>query len=845
MLTPSPNHFSQADAGGNAVEIFALARGLYDRLSGGHDGLGFNVRGVPSVSAVGADGKRRPVLLGYGQGEADDTGREWRPARELVQVGGDRRLVARVLTPQAIAAHVRGGYAVAFEAAGWVEWVAVDIDAHADPADGDDGARLAQERARRVLGQVLAALGCGGERWPVILRSPGGGFHLWIPITRGGGVGADHRWPARWAGEWFRHHLASAGVELRDGVCEVYPSGRRLRAPCGRGSVLLRVVGDVATDPYALVPWAGTVSTRARWVSHGDVLTVRRVGPMLRALLAEWDRQRRTIADWLGRPEAAWDPDWGFLGRRGEKKQGPAFPGTYSRSQQIDDVSDPSPGAGPGRGRGRPALVVIAGGGGDRGSLLGLPASFSKTPVGAELASDAGEVEGGPVSSMLVKGSAFWRKVHRLLSEGVTEAGTRHDAVLTLCFAWGAAAGLSDDETIERLIAWCGAHAHAGSKLAGPRFTAECVREAAHYLRTYGPRWPFRGAGRGSAVALGVLVEADRRVLELVDARVRTEAAAVLSFLAGKADDGGTVADPVEWAARLAARLLGDRRVVDGDQRRRAAVMAVEELARLGVITRHSGHAVGRHGRRWSVWYRFGSGELPALVTVDRASWERAGRREVLVPSLAMAAPTIAPVIVEAAQDAPGGAEASAVEVREVGAREVREGVLRALSAEGGPVRLVLVPSDAAPAPARPGYRAAWWVRQWRGAPTVGGFASAHEGAIMVGPRLAAVAGVARLVARGGELVAAVPVPVAGSYDPPSAVPVEVAELARAEVARGPQGAGGAVELYAGPREAAPARAAVPAELRAVLGEVAPDLAGALAGGWAAWEARQKKDPGV
>ena len=314
MQTTSTPLLSAAGNAG-AVGLFALARDLFVRLTGGHDGLGFNVLGVPSVTAIGADGRRVPVLLGYGQGEADDTGRAWRPARELVQVEGDRRLVARVLTPQTIAAHVRGSYSVAVEAAGWCEWVAVDIDAHAVEADGADGPRLAKARARRVLGQVLAALGCGGERWPVLLQSPGGGFHLWLPITRG--QGADHRWPASWAAAWFRHHLAACGVELRDGACEVYPSGRRLRAPCGRGSVLLRVVRDDVTDPLALEPWPGTFRARTLWSQGGDPQLVRRPAPMLAACLGEWDRQRRTIADWTGRPEAAWDPCWGFLGRRG------------------------------------------------------------------------------------------------------------------------------------------------------------------------------------------------------------------------------------------------------------------------------------------------------------------------------------------------------------------------------------------------------------------------------------------------------------------------------------------------------------------------------------------------
>jgi hypothetical protein len=192
-----------------------------------------------------------------------------------------------------------------------------------------------------------------------------------------------------------------------------------------------------------------------------------------------------------------------------------------------------------------------------------------------------------------------------------------------------------------------------------------------------------------------------------------------------------------------------------------------------------------------------------------------------------MPAATVAPVIVEAAQDAPGAAEAPVVEVREVAARPVREGVLRALSAAGGPVRLVLVPGPDAPSPARPGYRAAWWLRQWRGAPPVGAFQRAHEGAIVVGPRLVAGAGVARLVSNRAGALHAAPVssdrgvgPADGSYDPPRAEVV-------AELPRVPQGQGGAVELYAGPRAVVPALGELPAELAAELGAVAPDLAGA------------------
>jgi hypothetical protein len=815
---------------------WAASRALFGLVSGGHAGLGWYVQGAPSITKLDADGQRRPAVI---TSEVDD-GASWRPAREQVAaVGGGRELRPRILTPQILAAHLRGGYSVATEAPGWLAWVAVDIDAHAKPDDGAEGKRAAVARARGVLGQVLAALGCGGERWPVILQSPGGGFHVWIPLGREGS--ADHRWPAAWAAHWFRHHFAACGIELRDGVCEVFPSGRRLRAPCGRGSLLLRVVREDVTDPLALEPVAGTYTTRERWLSHGDVVRVRKVDAMAWAFLRGFEAQRRTIAEWTGRPEAAWDPCWGFLERpSGEgraKKTGPGVPRTYAGSQQPDDVSDRPPGGGTlgdPKGRGGPALVVVRGGGavGDQGDRVPDPlTSFCKTSLGTDAASHPGpgESEGDTDASAgpLLKGRAYWRKVGRLLAEGVTLPASRHDAVLVLTFAWAAPGGCSDGETIDRLIAWCSAHAHAGSRLAGsPLFTKECIREAWHYLKHYGPHWRRRSAARaaGRAVSLGVLTEADRRgVLDLVDARVRTEAETVLSFLAGRADERGAVADPVEWASGLASKLLGDRRVVDGDgARRRAVVVAVAELARLGVITRYRGHWVGHAGRRWSVWYRFGSGALPVAVRVLRSAWDRAGQREALVPSLyTFTRPG------DGAPHAPGAAEGEAVEVREVGARRVPGGVLRALS-DAGAVR-VLFEVDPDSGPARPGARAAWWLRQWRGRPpSVGEFFHAIEGA-MVARVAERIARMARRPRDGAELAAvpangnaAAPAAVAdaGSYDPPAA-----------------PGQGGAVELYAPPLGVA--SVAVP-ELAGL--ELAPDLAAVLGGAWSSWAARRRPE---
>lgn len=797
--------------GGESGTLHKLSRSLWRVMSGGHGALGYVVQGAPSITTVRADGRRVPVLIDTG-----DDGKSWRPARELVRgPDGTQQVVPRLFTPATMEAHLRGRYSVAPEAAGWVEWVGIDIDAH---AGADESPADARARARCVLAQVLEALACGGDRWPLMQRSPGDGFHVWLPLAREGG-GDDYRWPAAWGASWVRFHLAERGVELRDGVCEVYPAGRRLRAPCGRGSVLLRAVEGASAadviDPFKLGEWPGTMGRRARWLTHGDVLPVRRVGPMVAAFLGEWERQRRTLADWLGRPEAAWDAVWGFLDPPGEKNEGAANSESCGLTQQIDD--DPGPLGR--RERSRPVLQVVRGGAADRGSDPISPSSVSNSLLVD--AAPTTEGEGASRPSRLVKGPAFWRKVSRLLSDGVTETGTRHDAVMVLTFAWAAAGGLDEEATIARLIDWCGAHAHTGSRLAGsPAFTRECVREARGYLKRHMPLWPFRG-GRGARgdASLGVLTAADRVVVERVDARVRTEAAIVLAFLAGRAGRDGRVGEPVEWCASLAARLVGDRRVVIDGARRRACVIAWEELARLGVVTLHKGHAVGRHGRLWSCWYRFGSGELPQAVTVLRATWEAAGRREPLVPSLAMAA------AVER-QEAPGGAF---VELRQVGARNVREGVLLALSDAGGAVRVVLEPGPWASSPAAPGYRPAWWLRQFRGLgpPAVGVFLRAHEGRLVLGARWVAdrVARRARGRAGARQEIAAQQAPdLVGAGNPAekSAAICSAVEFAACV------GEGGAVDRTIQPVGELPSPIAV-----------VPELAGAIGAAWAAWERLQ------
>ncbi|CAN5666199.1 hypothetical protein BH11MYX1_BH11MYX1_17650 [soil metagenome] len=226
-------------------ELHALAEQLYELISSGHDALEYNVdsRG-PALTIVGADGQRRTIPQ---SGRADAEVPAWQRARELREgeAAVDRRFNAWVLEK-----HLRGKYAVAPVSPSWVQWVALDIDAHPVPGAAEHVARrLAKEQADRVLANVWRALNCSADRHPLVQRSPGGGYHVWFPLTRGPtSANAEHTWPAAVARAWFERHLIAAGLELAPGVLEVFPSGRCLRAPCGLGMTVLQATRPTEPD---------------------------------------------------------------------------------------------------------------------------------------------------------------------------------------------------------------------------------------------------------------------------------------------------------------------------------------------------------------------------------------------------------------------------------------------------------------------------------------------------------------------------------------------------------------------------------------------------------------------
>jgi hypothetical protein len=696
-------------------------------ISSGHDSLSFNVSaGGPTLiqrdpnAADPADRLRVLRVLGAGDGVPP-----WVRAKELRDgVECDRRF-----NPWVLARHLRGSYSVAPAASGWVTWAAIDVDAHLRSGESELDAR---RRAKRTLGGVWRALGCSATRHPLLLRSPGGGYHVWLPLTRGeASSNPEHTWPARVVRRWVEWHLEQAGLELAPGMIEVFPSGRCLRAPGGRGTVLLQATQPDDPDALGLVPWPGTAESRIDWSGERDELTSwsRLCVPTARAFIEQWLAQRRTLADWLGRPEAGWDPRWAFLGWRegddediprwgeiftGEKNSVPAAGAQNNGSQESDDEPGCRQAGDPRQQQGRRKGGVGRSGGSQR----------SASPINNDLTPPAAKGGSSPDSAgaKLVRGRAFFDKVGRLLFEGITQPFTRHDAVLTLSFYWAGTCGLAPEDALARLEAWCRAHAHQGSSTAtqkSPRaFLRECLAEARHYIEHYASRWRFRGRG-GHAGGLGTLTLADRVLVSAVDPRVASEVATILAWLAGRADATGRVLDPVQIAHGLLERLCGDRRVdVDGDgTRHRAVTVALTELERLGVLSLARNYRVTKSGRVWSCWYRFGSGELARPAALPAAKWEEITpfRSMPLVPT---------PARLEIVLSTPEGASsAPVVEVRVLGERVVPEGLLRVLSngARGLPRTLFTPAAGIGKPTAEPAAREPWWERHYQMLPLTPG----------------------------------------------------------------------------------------------------------------------------
>jgi|GEM_PF-5845058 len=521
--------------------------------------------------------------------------REWRPARERHADGTE---TDRVLNPYVLRQHIVGRYDVAWQWPSWTSLCVLDIDRPEvvyQPGEAIDPAReLAANMARdQVLAAVWRAFGCDANKQPVVLCTPGAGYHVYLPLLRREGA-AERTWPAAWARELVEHHLNQHGLELRPGRLELWPAGTRLRAPCGAQMALL--VPQAPDDADDL----GLALMHAAWRQRGDREQLHRdVGATVRSFVAAVEASRRPLHDWIDQARPCWSATWGPFGDRGtaaaEKNPTSAPRGRSTPSPHKEDVFG---------GQGLGPLD-----GGDRAE-----------------------------SGWLLYGQAFVDRIRDLTETGILYPGERHDAVLKLTWWWGRVWGFDRAATLERVREWLEAFAHCSATRdrSPARFTRESLREAAHY---YDRRVAVAGVGssapRGIDVALRPLPDVDRdAILAKVDRQVHREVEALCRYLRGAADGGGRVPHPVDLARSVQERLCGERRVragVDGVvKRRRATVMAIEELVRIGVIALHTNYSTGNHGKLYTCWYVFGSGQLPAenasgqLVLAHRAIEEGA-----------------------------------------------------------------------------------------------------------------------------------------------------------------------------------------------------------------------------
>jgi hypothetical protein len=436
----------------------------------------------------------------------------------------------------------------------------LDID-RPDAAEDDPEAQIAADEARdRTLAEVWRAFSFDEQKQPVILMTPGGGYHVYMPLCRARDQ-QERTWPLSWSRRWIEHHLEEHGVKLMPGRLELYPSGVPLRAPCGRRMALLVPSRPESAGALDLqVVYAGWRQQSMRGGMNRKVF-VRDISATVEAFLERIERSRRPIEDWIETKLPAWDTrKWGPWGNYGHPQH--PRPPVGSMYQHKEEV-----------------------------------------PVS--------------VSGPLLYGVAFRRRVVALLLRGLCAPGVRHDAVLKLVWYWGIVLRCSRQRVLADLEVWLKRHAHKSgtlSKRGRDGFVRDTMREAVHYwdtrvipcLAAYGAR------GKSARLKAPVLSLADWQMLDsIVESRIREVAGAILMYLRTYSDSFGKVRHAVSLGNDLLEMICGQGRLVDrAGCRRRAYVVAMEELERAGVLTLATDYSVNHHGRRYLVLYRFGSGRV-------------------------------------------------------------------------------------------------------------------------------------------------------------------------------------------------------------------------------------------
>lgn len=596
------DRISRRQAGGVPDGALAsLAKQLYRVLTDGAPRLRWNIRNGCQLRDATT---KKPLLSSFTD--------QWRASRDLLPDGSQRDREANWLVLQQ---HLQGRYDVAIQAPSWSSLVVLDIDRPELGADAGDPLAELQADGRRdeVLAKVWRAYEFSAERQPVILRTPGGGYHVYLPHCRDEAKRPDqHPWPVAWARQRHEHHLDRARIGLKPGVLELYPTGVPLRAPCGRGMALLAPRNPDDPDDLQLelrhARWVDVVDGRSG--ARSTVLR-RDVAPLVREFCERLEAARRPLESWLepAPTRPAWGTRYGPFGDRPETPDGDPRAESYQHKVDVPRRA----------GAGRPRLS----GSPSFSSPPARPPKGSRQEGHAGLAEDAlPSPEGELRRGHLLHGRAFRLRIAQLTTYGLEGTGARHDAALKLAFYHHVCRRLGIDDTVAEVRSWLGAHQHVSATRARKEaaFVEDTLREVRHYLEVHLARGGPAGPERRGATSFGApplphrqaaLGPQDKAVLDAIREDLRLEARAVLAFVATYADEHGRVPHPVTLSAAALERLVGQRRVLENGKRRRASAVALEALETIGVLAVHRDYSVGRHGRQYTCWYRFGSGELP------------------------------------------------------------------------------------------------------------------------------------------------------------------------------------------------------------------------------------------
>jgi hypothetical protein len=346
--------------------------------------------------------------------------------------------------------------------------------------------------------------------------------------------------------------------------------------------------------------------------SRSSVLR-REVAPLVREFLARLEAARRPLEAWLDPTPAApaWGARFGPFGDRAAAVSEEERPASYQHKVDVPRRA----------GADRPRLSASTHASSPPAGPLN---SASREGHGAredEVSPAVREDGVGERRGVLLHGRAFRVRIAQLTTFGLEGTGERHDAALKLAYFHHVCRRLSADETVAEVRSWCESHRHVSATKARKEaaFVEDTLREVRHYVEVHLARGAVPRGGRPALGKAGAplprraaaLVERDDAVVGAVREDLRLEARAVLAYVATYADAQGRVPHPVTLSAATLERLVGQRRVSENGKRRRASAVAVEALEALGVLAVHRDYSVGRHGRQYTCWYRFGSGELP------------------------------------------------------------------------------------------------------------------------------------------------------------------------------------------------------------------------------------------